>query len=327
MSKKSKVLGELVNIFEDDYIGDSEIEEVLDNAEFIYDFKIEMEYISDKREQGYVLHSLDSILLIVIFAILAKCNTIEEICLFLDKHYDWLNKNIEFENGKPSKSSITRVIRFINPKELETVCTKVFEKFINKNKEIYKDKKIVVDDIKSMDGKVANSSDREKSKEGKVGKMNAMSLYSIKNEYCEATEFINKKTNEIPTGIELLKRLNIKNCLIVFDAMSTQIKTIEYIVSKHGYYVAPVKGDQKNLEEVIKEYFEDENLRKKAKKENSIKLTEKAHGTAETRECIFTNDIEWIANKSDWKGLKSIGMIERTYEKDNKEVKDIRYYM
>ena len=51
-----------------------------------------------------------------------------------------------------------------------------------------------------MDGKTANSSSRTKSKNGEVSKMNAMSLYSIKSNCTEAAEFIEDKTNEIPTG-------------------------------------------------------------------------------------------------------------------------------
>lgn len=327
MSKKSKVLGELANIFESENIDELEFEEIMGDAEFVYDFKSEMEYVTDKREQGYVLHSLEGIILTVIFGIFAKCNTIVEVCLFMDKHYDWLEKHIGYENGKPSKSAITRVLAFVNPKEIEKVCTTLLEKFLKKNKNIYMNKRIEIEDIKSMDGKTANCSDRIKSKDGKISKMNAMSIYSLKNEYCEATEFIDKKTNEIPTGIELLKRVNIKKCLITFDAMNTQAKTIEYIVDNKGYYVAPVKGNQKNLEECIKDYFEDKELNKKGKKENYIKIIEKAHGTAETRECIFVNDVDWIAYKSDWKGLKAIGIITRTYEENGKEKKDTRYYI
>ena len=113
-----------------------------------------------------------------------------------------------------------------------------------KNTNYYSDDDINVKDLKSMDGKVANSSDRKNSKDGKVTKTNAMSLYSVTQENCEATEFIVEKTNEIPTGLELLKRVNIENCIIVFDALNTQIKAIEYITKNHGFYVAPVKGNQ-----------------------------------------------------------------------------------
>ena len=53
--------------------------------------------------------------------------------------------------------------------------------------------------------------------------------------------------------------------LIVFDAMSTQRKTIDYIVENKGFYVVPVKKNQGILEDDIRIYFEDEELLEKAK--------------------------------------------------------------
>ena len=110
-----------------------------------------------------------------------------------------------------------------------------------------------------------------------------MSWCSLKNDCCEATEFIEEKTNAIPTGPELLKRVNIKNCLIVFDALSTQKQTIEYIIENKGHYVAPVKGNQGSLEENIKLYFEDEELFNAAKEKGYYCVQEKLHGTVEKK--------------------------------------------
>ena len=85
-----------------------------------------------------------------------------------------------------------------------------------------------------------------------------MSIYSVKNSICEATEFIGDKTNEIPTCPELLKRINIKNSIIVFDALNTQTETIKYIFEEGAYYVAPIKGNHKILYEELTDYFSDE---------------------------------------------------------------------
>ncbi|MEG2011524.1 MAG: hypothetical protein RR067_05985 [Bacilli bacterium] len=41
-----------------------------------------------------------------------------------------------------------------------------------------------------------------------------------------ATEFIEEKTNEIPTGPKLLKRLDIKDTVITFDALNTHKEII-----------------------------------------------------------------------------------------------------
>lgn len=326
MARVSKELEQIKNMFKEDELIVS-IEELNIDSEFICGIKDNACYIIDKRENGKVLHEIENIILIVIFAIMAKCDQFEEIEIFMKEHYVWLNKHIKLENGLPSISTVKRVIGFVNPKELETMCIETFKTFLNNNKPLYKEGFFEIEDIKAMDGKTANSSSRKTSKDGKVKKMNAMSIYSIKNNYCEATEFIADKTNEIPTGIDLLKRINIKDSIIVFDAMSTQTKTIEYIIGEHGHFVAPVKGNQETLEEQIREYFEDSEFYEQAKKGNYYSEIEKAHGTSEIREYIFTNDCEWLYKKDDWLGLKSIGLAKRTYESDGKTITDTRYYI
>lgn len=327
MARKSKQLEEIKDIIQIEELKEIDFENLTIETEFVHLIKENALYIVDIRYEGKILHSIDSILLSVIFALLAKCDTFEEIELFMSEHYEWLDKHIKFENGLPSISTVKRVIGFINPKELEQVCVSTFNEFLKQNEPLYKDGFFVIEDIKSMDGKTANSSDRKTSKNGSISKMNAMSILSVKNNITEATEFIENKTNEIPTGITLLKRVNIKDSIIVFDAMSTQTDTIKYICEQKGHYVAPVKGNQGTLEECIREYFEDEDLYKKVASENRYIVTEKAHGTYEEREYVFTNDIDWYYKKEEWASLKSIGMAKRTYEKDGKTISDIRYFI
>lgn len=329
MARKSKELAYILEIFKEDEFIDEEKIELMDiDAKFIYNLKENASYIVDEREIGYVLHSVESIILSVIFAIIANCNTFVQIYLFVQKHFEWLDKHIKFDNGLPSLSTVKRVIAFINPKELENICLDSLQEFLKNNEPLYRNKYFVIEDIKSIDGKTANSSDRISSKKGKVAKTNAMSLYSIKNDCCEATEFIEEKTNEIPTGPKLLKRVNIKDCIIVFDALSTQKQTIEYIIENKGHYVAPVKGNQGSLKENIKLYFEDKKLFNDAKEKCYYSLEEKSHGTVEKREYIFTDDIEWLYKKNEWEGLKSIGVAIRTYQdKNGKTITDKRYFI
>ena len=264
MARKSKELENILNIYElEERIEESEIEKLELDKDFILTLQTKAESLTDSRVLENTIHSLESILLTAIFGILANCNTFTEIYLFMLKHTKWLHKHVHYESGIPSLSTIKRVIGMINPKELEQVCNETLHVFIKRNETYYKDEDITINDLKSMDGKTANSSDRTQSKNGEIKKTNAMSIFSVGNNICEATEFIGDKTNEIPTGIELLKRVNIENSIIVFDAMSTQTKTIDYIANKNGYYVAPVKGNQGNLEEDISLYFKDKKTIKK----------------------------------------------------------------
>ena len=119
MARKSKELEEIKNIFKDEEtINEEEMERLEIDCNFIYEIQENSVYITDERNDGYVLHSIESIILSLIFAIIANCNTFIQIHLFMCKHYEWLNKHINFENGLPSISTVKRVVSFINPNEL-----------------------------------------------------------------------------------------------------------------------------------------------------------------------------------------------------------------
>ena len=74
----------------------------------------------------------------------------------------------------------------------------------------------------------------------------------------------------------------------------------KYITKNHGFYVAPVKGNQPTLEENIQLFFADEHNYKKEIGKNYYEITEKTHGTVETREYLFSNDIDWLYQKGEW---------------------------
>jgi predicted transposase YbfD/YdcC len=327
MARISKEFQELKKLFcEETKIEEENLESTDINIELLVSLKENAIYITDDRLPEYVYHSVEDILLILIFGIMANCNNFVEIYLFMNKHLEWLKKYVSFDFGIPSLSTIKRVTGMIKSEELEYVLNNSLKKYLYKETNYYEDDEITIKDLKSMDGKTANSSDRKSSKNGKVSKTNAMSLLSVNQDICEATEFISDKTNEIPKGIDLLKKVNIKDCIIVFDAMSTQKNTIAYINEQGGYYIAPVKGNQSTLEEDISLFFKDEIADKN--KDNYLKQTEKAHGNVETREYLFSEDIDWLYNKKEWNGLKSIGYAKRSYiDKNGKQVTDTRYYI
>jgi len=330
MPRISKEFEKLKNMIDDDLkIEEDELTTIELNKDFLLAFETQANCcLTDARDINYVYHSLESVLLIVILGIMANCNNFVEIYHFMYAHNEWIKKNITLDYGLPSLSTIKRVIGMIIPEELEKLCNEMLYKFFTEEKPYFRDDDIIIEDLKVMDGKTCNSSNRKKSVNGEISKVNAMSLVSVKKDMCEATKFISDKTNEIPTGPELLKMINIKNCFILFDALSTQIQTIKYIENAGGYYVAPVKGNQSNLESNIKLFLDDENNYKIEKNKNYLKKIEKAHGTVETRTYVFTNDIEWLENKDNWEGLKSIGKVTREYkDKNGKEVADTRYFI
>lgn len=322
MSKISKELLEFKKILEEDELEtyrDEEIEKL--NLDFLIDYIYENEFIlDDSRQPGYTLHSLESILLIVIFALLSNCNTYKEIDIFIGVHYKWLLNKLKLDFGIPSISTIRRVIAIINPRDLEKLCNDAFFKFVKEKDNIYEGDDLIITDIYSLDGKTINGSEAN-TRNGIVKKVNAMSAYSIKYNKTLATEFIEAKTNEIPTCPKLLSRLNIKDAVITFDALNTQEKTINYIVMNKGHYVVPVKNNHKDFAEELKTYFNDKDYLNKCFKYSK---KEKSHNHIETREYYFTNDINWINEVNKWKNIKSIGYVKKYY---NDKLVEERYFI
>ena len=325
MARKSKLLEQL---------GESMKELTINNPKelgipVLKEIAIMTKDITDYR--GSISYQpLENIIMIVFVALLANCNDWNEIYNFGVIHKEWFNKFLNLEYGIPSVSTIRKTMAIIDPEELENVCVNFI---INKLQQL---EKILTDvsnekekekEIISYDGKTCNGSSRDNTVNGKIKPVNAMSAFNVDKDICLKTKFIEEKTNEIPTGPELIKYLDLTNTISVFDALNTQEKTIKAIVDKNGNYVAAVKGNQKSLYSDIKEYFEDKLLYNKAMEESFFEEIEKTHNQVEKRTYIMTSDINWLNNKDKWQNIKSIGIVVREYNNNGKEIKDIRYYI
>ena len=67
---------------------------------------------------------------------------------------------------------------------------------------------------------------------------------------------VSEKTNEIPLSIELLKAFDVTDMVITTDALLTQRKFCQEILDHQADYCLPVKANQKQLYEDIRDLFE-----------------------------------------------------------------------
>ena len=104
---------------------------------------------------------------------------------------------------------------------------------------------------------------------------------------------------------------------------------MEAVIKNKGDYVGALKGNQGNLYDDVKDYFDDEELQKiKKEKENYVVTKEKEHSAIVTREYFLTTNIKWLSVKKDWKGLKSIGFEKKIIEKKNGQIiNEDRYFI
>ncbi len=275
-----------------------------------------IELIEDVRQQSKVLHRLIDIVVIVLFAKLANADDWEEIEAFAEYHEDFLKKYIKLENGIPSHDTIQRVMGSINPQYMQKLYEK-WNELISSN-EGEKLKKIICIDGKTMRG--------NKIKDGKPNHI--VSAWCDEDGFCLGQKAVSEKSNEITAIPQLLDTINIKGNIVTIDAMGTQKEIAEKIKSKRADYVLAVKENQRNLYREISEFFEDKEFLEKIKENNGYKRTaEKSHSQLEIREYYQWDKINWMQEKSLWKGIKSIGMVRKTIVKDSKETIEKRYYI
>lgn len=313
MSKSSKKLKEISEMFNDI---DVDFEQL--SNEGIKDMIIIIQKQEDIRYQPNVRHKMDDIILITLFALLAKCNEWTEIATFAKKKEEWLKKHLELPYGIPSHDTIQRVISVLNP---QTLYADTINYLIEKINQITSNKER---DILSMDGKQSNGSKRSEGINKNEKAVNTMSVYSTNYGMSLIQDYIEEKSNEIPMGPKLLEKLKLEGCVVTADALNTQVDTIKAILKGKADYVLLVKENQKLTYEEIKEYFADEELLEKSE---YYKTIEKEHNAVVTREYYMTEDISWMNKKEKWPGIKSIGLARNTIKKESKTIVEYRYYI
>ena len=304
MAKKCKKLEEIKAMFKDTKIDLNQIE-----TNELQNFMIIFKEQNDTRVQGKVKHLMSDIIMIAFLAILARCDGWDEIAMFAKSKEKWLSNFLELPNGIPSHDTMQRVISLLNPETLYSSCIKfLIEKVDNLT---IKDN---VKDALSMDGKVSNGSGRNKENTDEIKALNTMSIYSHNYGVSLVQDYIEDKSNEIPMGPELIKKLDLTNCILTADALNTQKDTVSAVKDAKGDYVLALKGNQKLFYKDIKDYLDDLDILEKIEKENYAEYVEKSHSKIITRKYYMTDKISWLENKEKWEKFKSIGVEKKIIE-------------
>jgi len=100
-----------------------------------------------------------------------------------------------------------------------------------------------------------------------------------------------KRTNEIKMAIPLLDTVDIEGKDVTADALLTQRKIAEYLVTeRHAHYHFTVKGNQKSLLEDVAFWFEDR------KEPDFIQCAPPDHGRIEIRKIWTTSELNDYLN-------------------------------
>ena len=271
--------------------------------------------IEDPRIERGKLHNLIDIIAIAICAVICGADTWEDIELFGEAKHEWLKQFLELPNGIPSHDTFGRVFSIISPVEFQ-------RSFLNWIKAISDS---IEKEVVAIDGKTSRRSyDKNKGK----GAIHMVSAWATANRVVLGQVKTEDKSNEITAIPELLDVLALKDCIVTIDAMGCQKNIAAKIIDKDADYILALKGNQGTLHEDIKLFFQDaSDTSFKDIRYDFHKTIDGDHGRIETRHYWIVSDIDWLEGKTDWKELKSIGMVESEREIGDKLTKETRYYI
>jgi predicted transposase YbfD/YdcC len=258
-------------------------------------------------------HQLLDIITIALCAVICGADTWEEIVEFGHAKISWLRTFLELPHGIPSPDTFARVFASINPTEFR----EAFLRWVEAIKTVAKGQ------IIAIDGKrVRHSFNKDKSP------IHMVSAWALDNRMVLGQIKTEKKSNEITAIPELLKVLELEDCIVTIDAMGCQKTIAATIVERKADYVLGLKGNQGNLHDDVDLFFKDcLTSGFKDVPYNYCETVDGDHGRIETRRYWTTSDIEWLSDKPLWKNLRTIVMVERERLVENKASVETGYYI
>jgi predicted transposase YbfD/YdcC len=264
------------------------------------DLRIYISRLDDPRMERNKLHNLLDIVMIVLSAMICKQDSWEEIAYWAELRQEWLATFLELPHGIPSHDTLRRVFERIDPKALQACLIQ----WINALRRSWSGQVIAID------GKTVRGAGMTDSG---TPVLHSVSAFATDARLVLAQIKTQDKSNEIVAIPALLDLIDISGCTISIDAIGCQTKIAESIVNKKADYVLALKANQPNLLENVSGFFESELARDfRDVRHQYTRSVDKGHGRLEIRECWQTDQLEWMSERTLWKGLTSIGMIKRT---------------
>ena len=272
--------------------------------------------VEDPRIDRCKKHNLLDIIGLCLLGVICGCDTWVEIEEYGEEKLGFLQAHFGFKNGIPSHDTIGRVMSLLDPIQFN-------EALVNWTKLITRK---IQGEVIAIDGKAARgSSDANNGKKY----ITMVSAWAKENGLCLAHHKVTDKSNEIHAIPELLKDIDITDCIVTIDAMGTQKEIAKLIKEGRGDYILALKGNHGTLYEEIKSTFNHIEKHEKIYTETEV---DKGHGRIEKRtiKAMTTSQAErWMVKSdyADWQGLEMFICVESERIIKDEIQKSSRYYL
>ena len=275
--------------------------------------------LPDARQIGKVKYPLDEILLLCLLAVVAGAETITDIARFGRHKLAFLRRFRPFADGTPAHDHLGDILATLDPEPFE----RCFVAWVAAQTGVSAE-------VVAIDGKTVRRSGSKTSKKKKdpKGPIHIVSAFAARQRLVLGQVKVGEKSNEIVAIPKLLRMLAIEGAVVTIDAMGCQRDIAQTIIDKKADYILALKGNQGTLKDDVKLFVDEQ----KAVDFNDAKVSRDKtvdgdHGRIETREVTVVHDVEWLRERHDWPGLKSVVVVESTREVAGKIDREMRLYI
>jgi predicted transposase YbfD/YdcC len=280
--------------------------------------------VADPRVNRRKLHELADILVIAICTLLCGGETFNDMEDFGKAKLDWFRTFLKLRHGIPSHDTFNRVFAALNPESF-------LDCFLRWTQSL---RQAAGQEVVALDGKALR-----RALQPDQGIPYVVSAWAESHGLVLGQLKVADKSNEITALPELLRALELGGCIVTTDAMGCQKKIAREIKEADADYVLALKGNHETIHGEVREFLDDLVARQRtwhppgaapdeaAAALAARKTVEKDHGRIETREFFQSAELGWFAERDQWEGLQSVGMVEATREINGQTSKERRYYL
>lgn len=265
--------------------------------------------IDDPRVNRQKKHELPDIFFITLCAVICGADNWVAVEEFGNAKKAWFTELLGLPHGVPSHDTFGDVFAAIDTEQFSLCFSNWVADLVH----------LTEGEVIAIDGKcLRRSLDRASKKEA----IYMVSAWAQHNSLVLGQVKVDDKSNEITAIPKLLSRLDIADAVVTLDAMGCQKKVAQQIIQQGGDYVLSLKGNQGSLHDDVTTYFEST-----LAPEAAVETYDGGHGRIETRTTRVTEDIEWLKERHDWTGLKSIIAVTGKREAADKVTEETRYFV
>ena len=275
----------------------------------------QLKQVKDPRVDRTKRHLLSDILAIAICAVICGADEWTEMEAFGKAKQPWLKTFLALPNGIPSHDTLARVFARLDPLAVQQCFVAWIEGLSQQ----------LAGSVVAIDGKtVRHSFDRAAGKAA----IHMVSAWASGHHLVLGQVKVDDKSNEILAIPRLLEMLELGATIVTIDAMGCQKDIAARIHGQNADYVLALKGNQGTLHQDVELFFQHaQKIRFRQLPHSFHSTVEKDHGRIETRRVWAVDDIEWLAEKSRWRGLQSIISVEAERWIDGRTTQETRYFI